>query len=88
VKPISVEVELAVVPPNVVVMNGKSKKEEEQAAPVDWTTPALVTWRQLVAVLPKPLMLMFVVEARPLMVSAVVEAYGSCEAKAVEVATR
>jgi hypothetical protein len=61
VKPIKVLVALAVVPPNVVVVKGKEKAA--QAAPADCTTPPLVTWRQLVEELPRPLMVRLVVEA-------------------------
>jgi hypothetical protein len=63
VKPMRVEVALAVVPPKVVVVQGKAKPEPPQALPEAWTTPPEVTWRQLVEELPSPLILSAVVEA-------------------------
>ena len=85
VKPIKVPVALAAEEPNVVVVNGNAKLVAEQSAPVPETTP-LTSWRHCVPVIPE--MTRFVVDAVPVTVIAVDEAYGNCEATLVEVALK
>ena len=63
------EVVAEVKPPGVAWGKGSALLPELQAEPVDWTTPAAVSWRHVVPVCPceTPEMVRLVVEALPVL---------------------